>query len=188
MSNPSRDALAARPARLHHHAFVVRDQEATRRFYEEIVGVPLVATWCEEEDFGAGPTSYCHTFYELGDGSCLAFFEFADPKHARKFLLASPASHFDHVALLATAELQESVRERAAAAGVGTVSLDHGYCSSLYLQDPDGLTIELTVDHPAAVADAASHREHAHAELRRWRAGDHRSNNAYRREATSSSS
>ena len=40
---------AERPLRLHHHAFVVKDQEATRRFYEEVVGLPLVATWCEEE-------------------------------------------------------------------------------------------------------------------------------------------
>jgi catechol 2,3-dioxygenase-like lactoylglutathione lyase family enzyme len=52
-------------ARLHHHAFVVRDQEATRRFYEDVVGLPLVTTWCEEEDFGDGPTAYCHTFYQL---------------------------------------------------------------------------------------------------------------------------
>jgi glyoxylase I family protein len=180
MSEASRDARAARPARLHHHAFVVRDQEATRRFYEEIVGIPLVATWCEEEDFGDGPTPYCHTFYELGDGSCLAFFEFADPAHAAKFLHASPPSPFDHVALLATPELQKTVQDRAAAAGLGAVLIDHGYCSSLYVQDPDGLVIELTVDHPAAVADAPTHRERAHAELHRWRAGDHRSNNTYR--------
>ena len=32
------------PIRLHHHAFVVKDQKATRRFYEDVVGLPLVAT------------------------------------------------------------------------------------------------------------------------------------------------
>jgi catechol 2,3-dioxygenase-like lactoylglutathione lyase family enzyme len=174
-------ATSERPARLHHHAFVVRDQEATRRFYEEIIGVPLVATWCEEEDFGEGPTSYCHTFYELGDGSCLAFFEFADPAHAERFHLAEPPSPFDHVALLATPALQSAVQERAAAAGLHSLVIDHGYCSSLYVQDPDGLVIELTVDHPAALADGPAHRERAHAELARWRAGDRRTNNTYRR-------
>jgi glyoxylase I family protein len=179
MANSSLDA---RPARLHHHAFVVRDQETTRRFYEEIVGIPLVATWCEEEDFGEGPTCFCHTFYELADGSCLAFFEFADPAHAQKFLLASPPSAFDHVALLVTAALQQAVQERAAASGIRPLLIDHGYCSSLYLHDPDGLLIELTVDLPAAVTDAAIHRERAHAELRRWREGDRRSNNTYRRD------
>jgi catechol 2,3-dioxygenase-like lactoylglutathione lyase family enzyme len=176
----SSGATVDRPVRLHHHAFVVRDQEATRRFYEEIIGIPLVATWCEEEDFGEGKTSYCHTFYELGDGSCLAFFEFADPRHADRFHLVAPPSPFDHVALLATRELQSAVRERAAAADLGSLVIDHGYCTSLYVQDPDGLVIELTVDHPAAVADAPLHRARAHAELARWRAGDRRTNNVYR--------
>lgn len=169
-----------RPSRLHHHAFVVRDQEATRRFYEEIVGLPLVATWCEEGDFGHGPTSYCHTFYELGDGSCLAFFEFADPQEAARFLRAEPPSMFDHVALHATPEVQAAVRERARAAGWTALPMDHGYCTSLYLPDPDGLLIELTVDHPAALAGAAARRDQALAELARWRAGDRRGNNPYR--------
>ena len=35
------------PTRLHHYAFTVRDQEANRRFMEDVLGLPLVATWCE---------------------------------------------------------------------------------------------------------------------------------------------
>ena len=38
--------------RLHHHAYVVDDQEATRAFYEDLLGFPLVATRCEGN--GAG--------------------------------------------------------------------------------------------------------------------------------------
>src|SRR5262249_10285514 len=38
-------SLSQLPLRLHHHAFVVRDQEANRRFFEDILGLPLVATW-----------------------------------------------------------------------------------------------------------------------------------------------
>ncbi len=34
------------PIRLHHNAYVTRDQEKTRQFYEDIIGLPLVATWC----------------------------------------------------------------------------------------------------------------------------------------------
>ena len=168
-------------ARLHHHAFVVRDQEATRRFYEEVIGLPLVATWCEEEDFGDGSTAYCHTFYALADGSCLAFFQFADPRHAERFALAAAPSVFDHVALLVAPALQEAVRARAQAAGVPQRRIDHGYCRSLYLSDPDGLLIELTVDDARALASAPARRASAHAELARWLAGDRRSNNGYRR-------
>jgi glyoxylase I family protein len=171
---------AERPARLHHHAFVVRDQDVTRRFYEDVIGLPLVATWCEEEDFGEGSVEYCHTFYELADGSCLAFFEFADPAHAERFRLATRPSPFDHVALHASAALQTAVQRRATAAGIPVRSIDHGYCRSLYLYDPDGLLIELTVDDPRALAEATAHRARAHAELARWRAGDRRPNNVYR--------
>jgi len=34
------------PLRLHHNAFVVKDHEANRRFLEDLLGIPLVATWC----------------------------------------------------------------------------------------------------------------------------------------------
>ena len=35
------------PARLHHTAYVTKDQEKTRQFYEDVIGLPLTATWCE---------------------------------------------------------------------------------------------------------------------------------------------
>src|SRR3954464_2012413 len=67
------------PARMHHHAWVVADQERTRHFYEDVLGFPLVATWCEVEDLRGKRRAYCHTFFGLADGSALAFFQFADP-------------------------------------------------------------------------------------------------------------
>jgi glyoxylase I family protein len=46
------------PKRLHHTAYVTRDMEATRRFYEEVIGLPLVATWSESDElFGALPSA-----------------------------------------------------------------------------------------------------------------------------------
>jgi catechol 2,3-dioxygenase-like lactoylglutathione lyase family enzyme len=32
------------PTRLHHTAYVTRDMEKTRHFYEDLIGLPLVAT------------------------------------------------------------------------------------------------------------------------------------------------
>ena len=55
------------PRRLHHHAFVVADQERTRRFYEDVLGMPLVATWCEREHIRGKEREYCHTFFALAD-------------------------------------------------------------------------------------------------------------------------
>jgi len=179
-------ASHARPGRLHHHAFVVKDQEVTRRFYEDVIGLPLVATWCEQEDFGTGFTAYCHTFFELADGSCLAFFQFADPDVAAQLAAPQWPSVFDHVALQATAQVQADIQARARRAGIGTRLVDHGYCRSLYLRDPDGMLVEFTVDDDRALREAAARRERAHADLARWLAGDRTPNNGPRGEGESS--
>ena len=75
------------PLRLHHNAYVCANQERTRHFYEDIIGLPLVATWIEEgesPDFPGRKISFVHTFFGIGDGGALAFFEFAAPDVAAK--------------------------------------------------------------------------------------------------------
>jgi catechol 2,3-dioxygenase-like lactoylglutathione lyase family enzyme len=37
------------PSRLHHMAYTTKDMETTRKFYEEVIGLPLVATWSESD-------------------------------------------------------------------------------------------------------------------------------------------
>src|SRR5687768_3267409 len=102
--------------RIHHVAYVVRDQEVTRKFYEDVIGFPLIATWCEVGPFPGfdRPLEYCHTFYELPDGSALAFFAFADPEPHKALRNRNGIAH---VALTATPELQEEMRARLEAAG-----------------------------------------------------------------------
>ena len=39
------------PSRLHHTAYVTKDLERTRAFYEDLIGLPLLATWCESDMF-----------------------------------------------------------------------------------------------------------------------------------------
>ena len=58
------------PERLHHFGFVVKDQEVNRQFFEDVLGIPLVATWCERaHNVVVGrEINYCHTFYALADG------------------------------------------------------------------------------------------------------------------------
>jgi catechol-2,3-dioxygenase len=87
---------------------------------------------------------------------------------------------FRHVALLVTAEGQAGIRERAEAAGLETMTMDHGYCKSMYFSDPNGLLLEFTVDHPKADEIDAVRRENAHRDLTRWLAGDHSGNNDWR--------
>lgn len=171
--------------RLHHTAYVTRDLRATCAFYEQLIGLPLVATWCESDELFGKLRTYCHCFFGLADGSALAFFQFADPDDQAEFGPAMPPTPFHHIALHVDRATQDAVAARLAAAGYEaprTYVLEHGYCRSLYAVDPSGMTVELTADDPAAIAPAvvAGKRADAHAELARWLAGDHRSNNSYR--------
>ena len=106
------------PIRLHHNAYVTRDQEKTRQFYEDLIGLPLVATWCESDELFGKVRTYCHTFYEMGDGGALAFFQFEDPADQEEFGPKMPASPFHHIALKVNAETQRAIEERIAAAGI----------------------------------------------------------------------
>ena len=173
------------PTRLHHTAYVSKDLEKTCKFYEGIIGLPLMATWCESDELFGKVRTYCHCFFGLEDGSALAFFQFADPGDAAQFGPKMPDTPFHHIALNVEAETQAAVQARLAAAGYRepqTFVLEHGYCRSLYAVDPDGMIIELTCDVAAAVKPdlVQARRDKAHSELKRWLAGDHTSNNTYR--------
>jgi glyoxylase I family protein len=174
---------ATLPRRLHHTAYVTRDQEKTRRFYEEVIGLPLLATWCESDELFGKVRTYVHTFYGIGDGGALAFFQFADPKDQEEFGPRMPATPFHHIALAVDAKFQADIEARIAQAGIkppATYVLEHGYCRSVYVTDPNGLILEFTLDHPDVEKIARTRRADAHQELKRWLAGDHTSNNMFR--------
>ncbi len=171
------------PSRLHHTAYVTKDLEATRKFYEEVIGLPLLATWCEADELFGAVRTYAHCFFGLGDGSALAFFQFVNQEDQELFDPPLPPSPFRHVALNVDAETQNEIQERIAAAGYtepDTYVLEHGYCRSLYITDPNGMIIEFTLDAPNADELNAERRKTAHIDLKRWLDGDHTSNNLTR--------
>ena len=177
--------LAKLPSRLHHNAYVTHDLEATRRFYEEVIGLPLVATWCEVDQLFGAERVYCHLFFGIGDGGALAFFKFAKPEDDREFGPAMPFTPFHHIALNVDNDTQADIERRLEEAGYAppqTFVLEHGYCRSVYVTDPNGLILEFTRDAPQAAQIARTRRANAHADLERWLAGDHTSNNTYRPE------
>jgi catechol-2,3-dioxygenase len=94
-----------------------------------------------------------------------------------------PETPFRHIALKVDKEVQDGIQRRLREAGYKepkTYVLEHGYCRSLYVEDPDGMLLEFTVDHPDVAKINATRRETAHADLKRWLGGDHTSNNTYR--------
>jgi glyoxylase I family protein len=171
------------PSRLHHTAYVSSNLEATRKFYEDVIGLPLVATWCESDELFGAVRTYCHCFFGLADGGALAFFQFASPADQKLFGPKMPDTPFHHIALKVDADVQAGIEKRLKKAGYEaprTFVLEHGYCRSLYAVDPDGMIVEFTVDHPEATKINAARRKDARSELKRWLGGDHTSNNTYR--------
>ena len=168
------------PLRLHHYAWVTQDHEANRKFFEEVLGIPLVATWCERAHFAevGRELEYCHAFYGLADGGAIAFFQFADPEHYELFKARHPKqARFGHIALKVDRPTFEDLQRRLKSHGVAYRLTDHGYCQSIYVMTPDELKLEFTLD-PDNVDDINRRRRaDAHSELKRWLAGDRTPNN-----------
>jgi glyoxylase I family protein len=176
--------LARLPSRLHHNAYPVRDHEANRRFIEDLLGIPLVATWCEKSwsaELGR-EVEFCHTFFGMADGGALAFFQFADPELYSLTQAERPpkVGRYDHIAFKAEPETYDELKRRLAAGGAPYRESNHGYCKSIYVTSPDGLHLEFTQDPPDVAKIDALRRADAHSELERWLAGDHRTNNELR--------
>jgi glyoxylase I family protein len=168
--------------RIHHVAYVVKDQSATRQFYEDVLGLPLVATWAEIgpfPGFGERLLEFCHTFFELPDGSALSFFAFADEDAYRALRNRNGIAH---VAIHVTQEVQQEIRVRLEGSGRRPLFVDHGYVQSLYVEDPDWLQVEFTSEPSSAAAVGPWQKATAHDTLTRWLAGDHTPNNHGRAE------
>lgn len=141
--------------------------------------MPLVATWCEREHIRGKEREYCHTFFSLADGSALAFFQFAEAADHVELSASAPKS-LNHVALAVDQQGQDELVRRLETNQVSYRMVDHGYCRSLYISDPDGLAVEFTCDAANAADINARRRADAHTELSRWLDGDHTPNNNLR--------
>ena len=82
----------------HHVAYRCRDSEETRRFYEDFLGLELAGALDIRTTQTGRQTKVLHTFFRLGDGSFLAFFEAPDRDLLLEWLLTRPLAHFDAAA------------------------------------------------------------------------------------------
>lgn len=136
---------------LHHAAYRCRDSEETRAFYEDFLGLPLVEAFPINTTATGRDANVLHTFYQMADGSCLAFFE--APEEPFEF---KSQHDFDlHIALAVDYATLERMFEKGKAAGLDTRGIsDHGFVHSIYFRDPNGYVIELAapVDESATSA------------------------------------
>lgn len=146
---------------LHHNAYRCRDSEETRAFYEDFLGLPLANAIEINETRTGRRTRALHTFFEMGDGSFLAFFD--EPGASFDF---KDQADFDlHIALKVEPETLRAMLQKAKAEGREVRGpIDHGFIHSIYFRDPNGYVIELSA--PSDAGDGA--REDPHAILARW--------------------
>jgi catechol 2,3-dioxygenase-like lactoylglutathione lyase family enzyme len=146
---------------LHHAAYRCRDSEETRAFYEDFLGLRLSNALTIGTTMTGRDAQVLHTFFEMADGSCLAFFE--EPGEPFEF---KDQRDFDlHIALEVSPETLLEMFEKGKAAGIETRGIsDHGFIDSIYFRDPNGYVIELA----AAKADATGERPDAHQILADW--------------------
>jgi catechol 2,3-dioxygenase-like lactoylglutathione lyase family enzyme len=116
-----------------------RDSEETRGFYEDFLGL--------------------HSFFEMDDGSCLAFFEV-------------PGKPFDckrqdtldlNIALGVEPDAFDLMLDKARTEGVEVREpVDHGFRRSIYMRDPNGYVVELNSGFaPSGCAGIGKCRVHA---------------------------
>jgi catechol 2,3-dioxygenase-like lactoylglutathione lyase family enzyme len=126
---------AERPATpgqgVHHLALLSSDVERTIRFYQDLLGFPLIELF-ENRDY-RGST---HFFFDIGHGNSLAFFDFPG-------LDLGPYGEvlggLHHLALSVAPDRWDHLKAKLEAAGVPV----HQVGRSLYFPDPDGTRLEL---------------------------------------------
>ena len=130
---------------LHHNAYRCRDSEETRKFYEDFLGLELAGALEISSTKTGRPTKVLHTFYKMGDGSFLAFFD--DPETPFEF---KDQRDFDlHIALEVEQDHLKKMFEIGKNSEMECRGIsDHGFIDSIYFRDPNGYVIELTAKRP----------------------------------------
>ncbi|HUG25420.1 VOC family protein [Piscinibacter sp.] len=160
---------AAVPIRgLHHFAYRCRDCEETRRFYEDLLGLPLVHVIRADHVPSTGEyCPYVHIFFQMTDGSYIAFFDLGDDVKPQPS--PNTPSWVNHLALRVGSRKELlAAKERLEAAGVEVVGVtDHHIIESIYFFDPNGIRLELTT--PTMDEHVMSEfAKRAHQEVRDW--------------------
>jgi len=132
----------------HHMAIVTKDMATTHQFYTEGMGFELVKVEKAKSPTGGWAK---HFFYDTGDGEMMAFWELHDER--------IPAEHetaiatglglpmwTNHIAFGAR-DLKELAlaKDRLLGAGYDVMEIDHNWCQSVYVTDPNGIMVEFCV-------------------------------------------
>lgn len=129
----------------HHLAFATKDVKANHEFYTGAMGFELVKV----EVAKSGDAGFAkHLFYDTGDGEMIAFWDFRDPDLGDDWSTALSTGlglpvWANHVAFAARDEDDLAARRRRwLDHGHDVMEIDHGWCTSIYTRDPNGILVE----------------------------------------------
>ena len=143
----------------HHVAIATTDADATHAFYTDVMGFELVHAEAAPNPEQTGWAR--HLFYDTGNGECLAVWELHlpdlgpfDPALSTGLGLPPWVNHLAFAA--ASVEDLDAQRARWVDHGYEVLELDHGWCRSIYVDDPGGTTVEFCVTTDPSVFDPAA--------------------------------
>jgi catechol 2,3-dioxygenase-like lactoylglutathione lyase family enzyme len=128
----------------HHLAIATNDLDATHRFYTEVMGFDLVKTVVGATPEGGWAR---HVFYDTHQGGLIAFWDIHDESLPEFDASISRGLGLpgwtNHIAFDApTLEDLAAVRQRWVDHGQTVAEIDHGWCTSIYIGDPNGIMVE----------------------------------------------
>lgn len=123
---------------VHHLALICSDVERTIRFYQGVLGFPLIEL-LENRDY-PGST---HFFFDIGNDNLLGFFDFPGLGLGQA---QEAVGGVQHIAISADPQQFEELKHRLDEQGITYVGPDRGIEESVYFRDPDGIQIEITRD------------------------------------------
>ena len=135
---------------LNHVAYRCRDAAETTAFYRDVLDLKLAHVIVQDRVLSTQEYApHAHVFFEMADGSWVAFFDMADES------VVSQEEHQDwaqHLALeLDSVEELDEAHARLKDHGIDVLGpVDHGFIRSIYFYDPSGHRLELTVRTHAA--------------------------------------
>jgi catechol 2,3-dioxygenase-like lactoylglutathione lyase family enzyme len=131
---------------VHHVALMCSDVERTIRFYQGLLGFPLIEIF-ENRDY-PGST---HLFFDIGLDNSLAFFDFPGLDLGP---YAEVLGGLHHIALSVDPAVWASAKAKLEEAGV-PVHIDSGI--SMYFSDPDGVRLELIAEQLGSLYGTPMH-------------------------------
>jgi len=128
-----------------HVAFAAKDLAATHAFYSAVMGFQLVKVVVGPTEGGGWAK---HAFYDTGGEGMIAFWDLHDDSIAEGWTtelstgLGLPL-WVNHLAFT-SASLEDLARRRRhwQEHGITVVEIDHGFCTSIYATDPNGVMVE----------------------------------------------